>query len=96
MPETYGLVKRHQKKTPSSNRRIAAGSATDLAGAPRPHSKHDELRLLLNWRNPIITVETTEEERLTELLLLLATELGAPLYTWSVIGGLAQLGGAPI
>jgi hypothetical protein len=84
------------QKTPSSNRRIAAGSATDLASAPRPHSKHDDLLLLLNSRNPIITVETTEEERLTELLLSLATELGVPLYTWSAIGGLAQWGGAPL
>jgi ATPase family associated with various cellular activities (AAA) len=85
-----------KQKTPSSNWKIAAGSATDLASAPRPNSKHDELRLMLNSRNPIITVETTEEERLRELLLLLATELGVPLYTWSAIGGLAQWGGAPL
>lgn len=31
-------------------------------------SKHDELRLLINSRNHIITVETAEEERLAHLL----------------------------
>ena len=29
--------------------------------------KHDELRLLINSRNPIITAETPEEERLAHL-----------------------------
>jgi len=38
---------------------------------PKPN-KHDELRLLVNSRHPIITVETAEEERFELLLLELA------------------------
>jgi SpoVK/Ycf46/Vps4 family AAA+-type ATPase len=52
--------------------------------------KHDELRLLINSRNPIITVETTEEDRFEELLQTLSTELGVPLFTWTVTSGLAK------
>jgi SpoVK/Ycf46/Vps4 family AAA+-type ATPase len=59
-------------------------------------SKHDELRLLINSRNPIITVETAEEERLAHLLTALAVELCIPLYTWSVTTGLGRIEGAPI
>src|SRR5580704_1853447 len=58
--------------------------------------KHDELRLLINSRNPIITVETAEEERLTQLLTAVAVELCVPLYTWSVTTGLARIEGAPM
>jgi hypothetical protein len=67
-------------------------TVTRASGAPI--NRHDELRLLLNSRNPIITVETTEEERLAHLLLALATEMGVPIYTWSVTTGLARIGGA--
>jgi hypothetical protein len=59
-------------------------------------SKHDELRLLINSRNPIITAETAEEERLAHLLTAIATELSLPLYTWSVTTGLARIDGAPL
>src|SRR5579862_8920228 len=59
-------------------------------------SKRDELRLLINSRTPIITVETAEEERLAHLLTAIAEELGVPLYTWSVTTGLARITGAPI
>ena len=41
---------------------------------PRPN-KHDELRLLVNSRHPIITVETPEEERFEQLLCDVAMEL---------------------
>jgi ATP-dependent 26S proteasome regulatory subunit len=58
--------------------------------------KHDELRLLVNSRHPLITVETPEEERLEQLLLEVATELSVPLYEWSVTAGLAKYRGAPI
>src|SRR6202166_3184612 len=58
--------------------------------------KHDELRLLINSRNPIITAETAEEERLAHLLTAIATELCVPLYTWSVTAGLARIDGAPL
>jgi AAA+ superfamily predicted ATPase len=59
-------------------------------------NKHDELRLLVNSRHPIITVETSEEERFEQLLLELAAELAAPLYEWSVTAGLSKYHGATI
>src|SRR5579864_3797789 len=65
-------------------------------GAAAIGNKHDELRLLINSRNPIITVETAEEERLAHLLAAIAAELCVPLYTWSVTSGLARTEGAPI
>jgi len=77
--------------------RPAAGSGA-RAGAvttPKPN-KHDELRLLVNSRHPIITVETAEEERFEQLLLDVATELGVPLFEWTVTTGLAKYRGAPI
>src|SRR5258708_38821247 len=69
------------------------------AGSPgrvKQQNKHDELRLLINSRHPIITVETPEEERLEALLADVATELGVPLYEWSVTTGLAKARGAPL
>jgi hypothetical protein len=60
------------------------------------HTKHDELRLLVNSRHPIITVETPEEERFEQLLLEVAAELGVPMYEWSVTAGLAKYAGAPL
>ena len=86
------------QKTPASNQKISAGSPANTlsAAAPRPNRQHDELRLLINSRNPIITVETTEEDRLKDLLLMIATELSVPLYLWSAITGLAKFNGAPI
>src|SRR5713226_4629614 len=70
-------------------------SAPVKPSAPR-ESKHDELRLLVNSRHPIITIETPEEERLEQVLLEVAAELAVPLYTWSVTAGLAKAHGAPI
>jgi len=65
------------------------------ARSKRPN-KHDELRLLINSRHPIITVETPEEDRVEALLLDVAIELGVPLYEWSVTTGLAKAHGAPL
>src|SRR5580704_9991135 len=70
------------------------GSTT--SGAAGIGSKRDELRLLINSRNPIITVESSEEERLAHLLTAIAVELCVPLYTWSVTTALARIEGAPI
>jgi AAA+ superfamily predicted ATPase len=50
----------------------------------------------VNSRQPIITVDTPEEERLEQMLLAVATELAVPLYEWSVTTGLAKVRGAPI
>ena len=38
--------------------------SSNLSGAAAMNDERDELRLLINSRNPIITVETAEEERL--------------------------------
>src|SRR5580704_7193413 len=59
-------------------------------------NKHDELRLLVNSRHPIITVETPEEERFEQMLLEVATELSVPLFAWSVTTGLTKYHGAAI
>ena len=59
-------------------------------------AKREELRLLINSRNPIITVETSEELRFQELLEGLAAELAVPLYVWSVTEGLGKAGGAAL
>jgi SpoVK/Ycf46/Vps4 family AAA+-type ATPase len=73
---------------------LPAGAGT--AGWSSQPNKHDELRLLINSRHPIITVETAEEERLEVMLLDIAGELGVPLYEWSVTTGLARVHGAPM
>ncbi len=56
-------------------------------------SKRDELRLLVNSRQPIIIVETSEEERLETLLFDVATEMDVPLFRWSVTKGLSRFRG---
>ena len=75
-------------------------SSTTAASLPKPaplrQNKHDELRLLINSRHPIITMETPEEDRVEQLLFDLASELNVPLYAWSVTTGLAKFHGAPI
>jgi SpoVK/Ycf46/Vps4 family AAA+-type ATPase len=75
---------------------VSASASMGAAGRSNPPSKHDELRLLINSRHPIITVETAEEERLEVMLLDVATELAVPLYEWSVTTGLAKARGAPM
>lgn len=59
-------------------------------------SQRDQLCLLVNSRNPIITVETGEEQRFIALLERVTERLGIPLYTWSVTTGLARNGGATL
>src|SRR5579885_2749345 len=41
-----------------------------------PRTKRDDLELLVNSRNPIVTVETGEEPRFVELLERVAVDLG--------------------
>jgi hypothetical protein len=46
--------------------------------------KHDELQILINSRTPIITVETSEEDRLEKLLLdNCHADGGAVLREWA-------------
>jgi ATP-dependent 26S proteasome regulatory subunit len=73
----------------------ASGHSGGMGATAKPN-KHDELRLLVNSRHPIITVETPEEERFEEMLLDVATELGVPFYEWSVTAGLSKYHGAAI
>jgi hypothetical protein len=75
---------------------VSAGASTPASVRPKQPNKHDELRLLINSRHPIISVETPEEERFEELLVDVVTELGVPLYEWSVTTGLAKAHGAPM
>ena len=63
---------------------------------PAKLNKRDELRLLVNSHHPIITVETTEEERVEQLLFQIGTELDVPVYNWSVTKGLARFHGEPL
>src|SRR5271166_3853272 len=74
----------------------AMSSAGMLAAGNALNAKRDQLCLLINSRNPIITVETSEEQRLSELLERVADRLTLPLYTWSVTTGLARVGGAAL
>ena len=68
------------------------GIVTRPFGPPR--TKREELELLINSRNPIVTVETSEEQRLAALLERVAADLQIPLFVWSVTNGLARAGGA--
>jgi len=90
----------NEPKTISSGQTVTQAPDAIASAQPRPpaprQSKHDELRLLVNSRHPIITVETPEEERLEQMLLEVTAELAVPLYTWSVTAGLAKAHGAPI
>jgi AAA+ superfamily predicted ATPase len=59
-------------------------------------TKRDLLCLLINSRNPIISVETTEEQRFFSLLERVAERLLIPLYVWSVTTGLSRAHGAAL
>jgi len=60
------------------------------------HDPRRELALLVNSDYPLIYLETWEESRATEILGLVAEELGLPLYVWSVTTGLGRAGGSPV
>jgi hypothetical protein len=55
-------------------------------------SLRDDLRLLVHSRFPLIAAETSEEERLEQLLGGIADELQIPLFLWSVTTGLVRRG----
>src|ERR1700730_2829314 len=84
-------------KAPSPAQKLEAGAPSNpLHGFTATNGKHDHLALLIDSRNPIITVETKEEHRLQDLLLAVTTKLCVPLYTWTVTAGLARLNGTAI
>ena len=60
------------------------------------NTKRDELRLLINSHHSIITVETSEEDRIESLLADVALEMDVPFFRWSVTTGLARFHGEPI
>jgi hypothetical protein len=55
-----------------------------------------QLTLLINSRSPVITVETSEEQRFLAVLERVAAQLYIPLYIWSVTAGLGRAGGAAL
>ena len=59
--------------------------------SPTP-DKRTELRLLVNSRHPIITIETSEEVRVEQLIGEVAVELDVPFFTWTVTTGLLRRG----
>ncbi len=79
---------------PDSIKPTLNGMPTTFASAPT--KKQEELRLLINSRNPIISVESDEEDRFTRLLASVAADLGVSLFVWSVTVGLAKWGGAAL
>jgi MoxR-like ATPase len=52
-----------------------------------------ELKTLVRSMHPVVVIETTEEERVDELLRALAAELRLPLFTWTVTRGLQRIDG---
>jgi AAA+ superfamily predicted ATPase len=71
----------------------------DKTDAPRSAAKkgtREELLLLINSRHPILTIETSEEERAEQLLFEVASQLNVPFFTWTVTTGLARFRGSPM
>ena len=52
-----------------------------------------ELKSLITSMHPVATVDTSEEERLDDLLRALAAELRVPLFTWTITRGLQRIDG---
>jgi hypothetical protein len=49
-----------------------------------------ELKTLITSSQPVVTLESVEEERVDDLLRAVAAELGLPLFTWTVTRGLQR------
>ncbi len=54
----------------------------------------EEIQLLVKARQPLLVVETWEEDRLEETLKEAAEKLHVPYHVWSITGGLRIEGGA--
>ena len=52
-------------------------------------TSHDLKSLIRSW-HPIVVIETVEEERVRNLLTLVAADLRIPLYEWSITEGLRR------
>ena len=55
----------------------------------------DDLSLLIQARNPIISLETPDEPRAVRIVRELAEKLKLPLFEWSIIDGLRQTAPPP-
>jgi hypothetical protein len=60
--------------------------------APRASAVHELKTLVLSY-HPVIAIETLEEQRVEEVLRLVAERLRMPLFEWSVAHGLGQADG---
>lgn len=60
----------------------------------KPSSVLHELKALVQSMQPVVAIETVEEERVDGLLQALAAELRLPLFTWTVTQGLRRTDGA--
>ena len=49
---------------------------------PHADAAHD-LKALIQSRHPVVTIDTSEEERVDNLLRTVASELHMPLFTWT-------------
>ncbi|WP_144392311.1 AAA family ATPase [Pleionea sediminis] len=56
------------------------------------HGDRHDLEILIDSRNPIISIETHEETRALQLLADIARDLNKPLFTWDVVDGLKRFG----
>jgi len=78
----------------AANQTIVSGPTCATLAGRAAGAKCDQLSLLINSRNPIITVESNEEQRFLGLVERVAGQLSVPLYVWSVTTGLCRSGGA--
>lgn len=63
-----------------------------MSGAPPPEATVDELRLLLQARNPLIVCESPEEDRLIAVIQAAAERLQIPVLIWRAHVGITQPG----
>lgn len=61
--------------------------------AARPSSVLHDLKALVQSMQPVVAIETVEEERVDGLLQALAAELRLPLFTWTATQGLRRFDG---
>ena len=55
-----------------------------------------ELKTLVRSMHPVVGIDSSEEERVEDLLRALAVELRLPLFTWTVTRGLQRIDGTGI
>ncbi|NVJ49236.1 MAG: AAA family ATPase [Gammaproteobacteria bacterium] len=55
-------------------------------------SDRRDLELLIKSRNPIVGIESHEENRVLKLLVDIARDLNKPMFTWDIVDGLKRSG----